>query len=66
MGVLHVKINGKTYKLDDQVKVEELKEILGFPFDFIVLNSKGEKIEGKLKGKVKDGETLLLIPRLLW
>jgi len=66
MGVLNVNVNGKTYELDDEMRIEELKEILGFPFDFIVFNSKGERIKGKFKGKVKDGETLFLIPKLLW
>jgi len=64
MGVLHVKVNGKTYRLDDQMTAEEAKEVMNLPPNYILVNSQNEVIKGKLEGQVRDGETLSYYPNI--
>ena len=62
MGVIHLKKDGKIYEVDDSMTVEELKALLKLPPRDILINSRGRRIRGVLRGKVKDGESIRNLP----
>jgi len=62
MGIIHLKKDGKTYQLDDQMSVEEAKKAMDLPPNEVLINSQGKVIKGKLGDQVKDGEAMASYP----
>lgn len=62
MGVIHVRKDGMTYQLDEDMTVEDARRVLGLPPNSVLINARGERITGRLRGQVRDGESIAAFP----
>lgn len=64
MGSIHVKRDGKTYTIDEEVTGAQAKQILNLPPDSVLVNERSRKIDDyeAIGGKVRDGESIAAYP----
>ncbi len=64
MGSIHLKKDGRFYKLDENATGAQLKKLLNVPDDSILINARSQEIADNesIGDKVSDGESVAAVP----
>jgi len=62
VGTVHARVKGKEVTIEDERTTDEVVQDLGYPPSSHLINQDNKQLKGKLKGQIKDGDDLTVVP----